>query len=97
LNGLILTALALLAIYLKSCGAFSFDLKSPAFLIITRTAGGACCHLLVPNPVLTIAKSAELWCVALAADGGHALRRQPLWRGKLATVFALSMVVVIGG
>ena len=97
--GLILTALALLATYLKLQGAFSFEAKSPAFLLIT----GFCWWCIVsaiwsPNPILSAAKGAELWCIAVAATMVATLAlRSDFGEGRLATVLALSMVVVIGG
>jgi len=96
---LILFALGLLAMYLKTQGAFSVDLKSPAFLIISAYCWWCMLSFIwSPNPVLTIAKAAELWCIALAAlmvttfaARSHFNERQ------IATVFALSLVAVICG
>jgi O-antigen ligase len=97
--GLILIALALLAICLKTQGAFSFDLKSPAFLIITAYCWWCMLSFLwSPNPVLTIAKGAELWCIALAALMVATLvSRSGFGERKLATLFALAIVAVIAG
>lgn len=97
--GLILTALALLAIYLKLQGGFSFDAKSPAFLLITAYCWWCTVSAIwSPNPILTAAKGAELWCIALAAMMVATLAlRSNFSDGKLATLLALSMVVVIGG
>jgi O-antigen ligase len=96
---LILVALALLAIYLKTSGAFSFDITSPAFLIITAYCWWSMLSFIwSPNPVLTIAKAAELWGVALAALMVATLAsRSGFGEGKLETLFGLSMVAVIGG
>ena len=97
--GLILAGLLLLAIYLKEQGAFSFDFKSPVFLLISLfTFWGVLSSLWSPNPVLTIAKSAELWCISLAALMLVTLAvRSHMTNGKLETVLGLSMVAVIGG
>lgn len=97
--GLILAGLALLAIHLKRQGAFSFDLKSPVFLLISLfTFWGVLSSIWSPNPVLTIAKSAELWCISLAAVMLVTLAvRSHMTNGKLETVLGLSMVAVIGG
>ena len=97
--GLILAGLALLAIYLKAQGAFSFDLKSPMFLLISLfTFWGIVSAVWSPNPVLTIAKSAELWCISLAAIMFVTLvSRSNLTNGKLETILGLSMVIVIIG
>jgi O-antigen ligase len=97
--GLLLIALAFLAICLKAQGAFSFDIKSPAFLIITAYCWWCMLSFIwSPNPVLTIAKGAELWCIALAALMVATLAsRSRFAEGKLATLFALSMIAVISG
>ncbi len=97
--GLILVGLVLLSIYLKAQGAFSFDLKSPVFLLLSLfTFWSVVSSLWSPNPVLTIAKSAELWCMTLAAVIFVTLvaRGQPT-NGKLETILALSLVAVICG
>jgi O-antigen ligase len=95
--GLILAGLALLAIYLKAQGAFSFDLKSPVFLLLSLfTFWGVLSSVWSPDPVLTIAKSAELWCISLAAVMFVTLVvRANLSDGKLETILGLSMVAVI--
>jgi len=97
--GLILAGLLLLAIYLKEQGAFSFDFKSPVFLLISLfTFWGVLSSIWSPNPVLTIAKSAELWCISLAALMLVTLAvRSDMTNGKLETVLGLSMVAVVGG
>src|SRR5436190_18932763 len=97
--GLIFIALALLAIYLKAQGAFSFNLKSPAFLIITAFCWWSMLSFIwSPNPVLTIAKGAELWCVALAALLAATLAsRSKFGEGRLETLFALALIAVIVG
>ena len=96
---LILTALALLGIYLKAQGAFSFDLKSPPFLLISCFSfWAALSSIWSLNPVLTIAKSAELWCISLAALMIVTLAvRSRMADGRLETILGLSLVVVIGG
>src|SRR5436190_1172473 len=59
--GLILAALALLAVYLKLQGGFSFDVKSPAFLVITAYCWWCMISAIwSPNPILSVAKVAEL-------------------------------------
>ena len=95
--GLILAGLALLAIYLKAQGAFSFDFRSPVFLLISLFAfWGVVSSVWSPDPVLTIAKSAELWCISLAAVMFVTLvARSNLANGKLETILGLSMVAVI--
>jgi len=97
--GLILTALALLAIYLKMQGGFSFDARSPAFLIITAYCWWCMFSAIwSPNPILTVAKGAELWCIALAALMVATLvSRSNSAEGKLEGLVALSIVVVICG
>ena len=97
--GLILTSLALLAIYLKLQGGFSFDVKSPAFLVITAYCWWCMISAIwSPNPILSVAKGAELWCIALAALMAVTLAlRSNFSEGKLAAVFALAMIAVIGG
>jgi O-antigen ligase len=97
--GLILAGLALLAIYLKRQGAFSFDLKSPVFLIISLfTFWGVLSSIWSPNPVLSIAKSVELWCLTVAAVMFVTLvARSQITNGKLETILGLSMVAVICG
>lgn len=97
--GLILAGLALLAVYLKAQGAFSFDLKSPVFLVVSLfTFWGVLSSVWSPNPVLTIAKSAELWCISLAALMLVTLAsRSNLTNGKLETILGLSMIAVICG
>ena len=97
--GLILSGLALMAVYLKWQGAFSFDLKSPVFLLISLFCfWGVVSSIWSPNPVLTIAKSAELWCISLVAVMFTTLvMRSNMTKGKLETVLALSMVAVICG
>jgi O-antigen ligase len=97
--GLILAALALLAIYLKTQGAFSFHLKSPAFVIITAFCWWSMLSFIwSPNPFLSIAKGLELWCVALAALMAATLAsRSKFGEGRLATIFALALIAVIAG
>jgi hypothetical protein len=97
--GLIVIALALLAIYLKMQGGFSFDTKSPAFLIITAYCWWCMLSAIwSPNPILTVAKGAELWCLALAALMAVTVAlRSNFGEERLATLFALSMVAVICG
>ncbi|HVQ40494.1 MAG TPA: O-antigen ligase family protein [Pyrinomonadaceae bacterium] len=97
--GLILAGLALLLICLKAQGSFSFDLKSPPFLIVTVfTAWSIVSSIWSPNPVLTIAKSAELWCIAVAALVFVTLAaRAGFTNGKLETILGLSMVAVLCG
>ena len=96
---LLLAGLALLGIYLKAQGAFSFDLRSPAFLLISLFIfWGVLSSIWSFNPLLTIAKSAELWCVSLAGLMFVTLaRRSRLESGKLETLLGLSMVLVVGG
>jgi O-antigen ligase len=96
---LLLAGLGLLAIYLKAQGAFSFDLRSPAFLLISLfTFWGVLSSIWSFNPLLTIAKSAELWCVSLAGLMFVTLAgRSRLESGKLETLLGLSMVLVVGG
>jgi O-antigen ligase len=95
--GLILVGLILLAICLKAQGAFSFDARSPVFLLISLFIFWAVLSSIwSPNPVLTIAKSAELWCITLAAVLFVTLAsRGGMTSGKLETTLALSMVGVI--
>src|SRR5262245_960714 len=90
--GLILVGLALLTIYLKAQGALSFELKSPGFLLISVFVFWSVLSCLWSlNPVLTIAKSAELWCLALAALMIVTLaRRSNFSDGKLETILALA-------
>ena len=97
--GLILTSLALLAIYLKLQGGFSFDVKSPAFLIVSAYCWWCMISAIwSPNPILTVAKAAELWCIVLAALMAVTLAlRSNYSDGKLAAVFALAMIAVIAG
>jgi O-antigen ligase len=97
--GLILAGLALLAIYLKGQGTFSFEVKSPVFLLISAfTFWGIVSSLWSPHPVLTIAKSVELWCLALAALMFVTLTaRGRMTNGKVETILGLSMVAVICG
>jgi O-antigen ligase len=97
--GLLLAGLGLLAIYLKAQGAFSFDLRSPAFLLISLfTFWGVLSSIWSFNPLLTIAKSAELWCISLAGLMFVTLAsRSRLGSGKLETLLGLSMVLVVGG
>jgi O-antigen ligase len=96
---LILAALASLGMYLKAQGVFSFDLRSPSFLLISMFSfWGALSSIWSPNPVLTIAKSMELWCISLAALMIVTLAvRSRMADGRLETILGLSMVVVIGG
>ncbi|MGI9066481.1 MAG: O-antigen ligase family protein [Pyrinomonadaceae bacterium] len=96
---LILAGLALLGIYLKAQGAFSFDVKSPVFLLISLfTSWAVLSSIWSPDPVLTIAKSAELWCISLAAVMFVTLAgRAEMTNGKLATILGLSMVAVTCG
>jgi O-antigen ligase len=96
---LLLAGLGLLAIYLKAQGAFSFDLRSPAFLLISLfTFWGTLSSIWSFNPLLTIAKSAELWCISLAGLMFVTLAsRSRLGSGKLETLLGLSMVLVVGG
>jgi len=97
--GLILAGLGLLVICLKRQGAFSFDFESPAFLLISLfTFWAVLSSIWSPNPVLTVAKSVELWCIALAAVVFVTLTtRAQLTNGRLETILALSMVAVICG
>jgi hypothetical protein len=97
--GLLLAGLGLLAIYLKAQGAFSFDLRSPAFLLISLfTFWGILSSIWSFNPLLTIAKSTELWCISLAGLMFVTLAwRSRLGSGKLETLLGLSMVLVVGG
>jgi O-antigen ligase len=97
--GLLLAGLGLLAIYLKAQGAFSFDLRSPAFLLISLfTFWSILSSIWSFNPLLTIAKSAELWCISLAGLMFVTLAwRSRLGSGKLETLLGLSMALVVGG
>ena len=97
--GLIFMALGLLAIYLKMQGAFSFEVKTPAFLIISAFCWWSMLSSIWSlNPILTIAKGLELWCVALAALMVATLvLRSNFAEGKLETILALSLIAVIGG
>src|SRR5687768_12982906 len=97
--GLILAGLALLTIYLKAQGAFSFDLKTPVFLLISLfTFWAVLSSIWSPNPVLTIVKSAELWCLSLAAVMLVTLaRRGNMTNGRLETILGLSMAAVVCG
>lgn len=97
--GLILAGLAWLAIQLKRQEAFSFEVKSPVFLLISLfTFWGILSSIWSPNPVLTIAKSAELWCISLAAVMLVTLAvRSRMTNGRLETILGLSMVAVICG
>lgn len=95
--GLILVGVILMAICLKAQGAFSFDAKSPVFLLISLFIFWAVLSSIwSPNPVLTIAKSAELWCITLAAAVFVTLAaRGRMTDGELETTLALAMVGVI--
>jgi len=97
--GLILAALALLAIYLKLQGAFSFEVRTPGFLVISLfVVWGMLSCLWSLNPTLTIAKAAELWCLALAALMIVTIgRRSNFSEGRLETILAFSMIAVICG
>ncbi|HEX6186941.1 MAG TPA: hypothetical protein VFZ40_02580, partial [Pyrinomonadaceae bacterium] len=97
--GLILTALGLLAIYLRAQGAFSFEMKTPAFLVISAFCWWSMLSAIWSyNPVLTIAKAAELWCIALAALMIATLAaRSRFAEGKLETLLALATIAVIAG
>jgi O-antigen ligase len=97
--GLLLAGLGMLAIYLKAQGAFSFDLRSPAFLLISLfTFWGILSSIWSFNPLLTIAKSAELWCVSLAGLMFVTLAwRSRMGSGKLERLLGLSMALVVGG
>jgi O-antigen ligase len=97
--GLILAGLALLAIYLKLQGAFSFEVQRPGFLLISLFVfWSVLSSLWSPNPLLTIAKAAELWALALAAMMIVTLAaRSHFSEGKLETILALSMIAVVGG
>ena len=97
--GFILVGLTLLAVYLKTQGAFWFDTTSPAFLIISLFSfWGVVSSSWSPNPFLTIAKSAELWCIAVAAVMFVRLAAQArMTDGKLERILGLSMVAVICG
>ena len=65
---LILIGVLLFSIYAKATDAFVFDLTNPAFVIISLFVFWAVLSSIwSPNPFLTVAKSAELWLVALAA------------------------------
>jgi len=97
--GLILIALAMLAISLKQQGAFSFDVKNAAFLVISMFCWWCMVSAIWSlNPILTLAKAAELWCVSLAAMMVATLAlRSRFDEGKLETLLALSLVAVIAG
>lgn len=97
--GLILIAVAVLAIHLKWQGAFSFEVKNAAFLIISSYCWWSMISAIwSPNPILTIAKAGELWCITLAAMAVATLAmRSRFAPGRLETLIALSLVAVIGG
>ena len=97
--GLILIGILLLGVYAKATGAFVFDLTNPAFVIISLFVFWAVLSSIwSPNPFLTVAKSAELWLVALAAAMSIAIAaRSNFSPGKLESILAMSLIAVIVG
>lgn len=95
--GLVLAAMCLLGIYARAKDAFAFDLSAPAFLLINLfTFWAVVSSLWSPNAVLTIAKSAELWCITLVASMSIAIAVRAFDSPeKFLTILALALVAVI--
>jgi O-antigen ligase len=97
--GLILIGILTLAVYAQATRSLAFDLTNPAFVILSLFVFWAVLSSIwSPNPVLTIAKSAELWLVALAAAMCVAIAsRANVAPGKLEAILALALIAVIIG
>ena len=97
--GLILIGVVTLATYAKASQSVSFELKSPAFVIVSLFVFWAVMSSIwSPNPFLTIAKSAELWLVAFAAAMSAAIAaRSHSSRSRIEVILAMSLIAVIVG
>ena len=96
--GLILAGLALMAAYGQAERILSFDLKSPTFLLVSLFSFWAVLSSIwSSNPILTIAKSAELWFLVVAAAMLVRLATQTLSSARLETILGLAIVLVTAG
>lgn len=92
--GLILAGLALMAAYGRAEGVLSFDLRSPTFLLVSLfTFWCVVSAIWSPNPILTIAKSGELWFVVVAAALFVRLT-QARSSGRVEAILGLAIVLV---
>lgn len=95
--GLMLAGLALMAAYGQAEGVLSFDLRSPTFLLVSLfTFWCVVSAIWSPNPILTIAKSSELWFVLVAASLFVRLT-QARSSAPVETIIGLAIVLVTAG
>jgi hypothetical protein len=96
--GLILAGLVLLGLYAKAKDLAAFDFRNPSFVLISLFVFWAVISSLwSPNPILTIAKGAELWAVMLAGVMFVSLARgQPGEKQHVETTLAVALIAVLG-
>ncbi len=96
--GLILAGLALMAAYGQAEGILSFDVKSPTFLLVSLFSFWAVLSSIwSPNPILSIAKSTELWFLVVAAAMLVTLATHTQESARLEAILGLSIVLVTVG
>jgi O-antigen ligase len=94
---LILSGVLMMAAYAKSRESLAFNIRTPAFLLVSLfTFWAVLSSLWSPNPILTIAKSAELLMITAAAAmfvtiASHSAGGQK----RIETILVLSLLVVI--
>lgn len=95
--GLILAGLFLMAAYARHKNLFLVDFRNSSFVIITLfVCWTVVSSLWSPNPVLSIAKGAELWAITLAAIMFVTLARQHHnERNQLETMLAVGLIAVL--
>ena len=96
--GLMIAGLLFLVTYAANRQQLWFDFRTPAFVLISVfTFWAVLSSIWSPNPVLTVAKSAELWCIAVVAALLVALAQRMHPKLNLGAVLGLSLVAVIAG
>src|SRR5688572_23782952 len=96
--GLMIAGLLFLATYAAVRQQLWFDFRTPAFVLVSVfTFWAVLSSIWSPNPILTVAKSAELWCIAVVAALLVALAQRMQPKPNLGAVLGLSLVAVIAG
>jgi O-antigen ligase len=96
--GLMIAGLLFLATHAASRQELWFDFRAPAFVLVSVfTFWAVLSSIWSPNPILTVAKSAELWGSAVVAAMLVALAVRMRPKANLAAVLGLSLVAVVAG
>jgi len=92
----ILIALSLMAAHAQQRNLFIFDFKNPTFVIISLFVGWSVLSgLWSPNPILSVAKGAELWAITIAAIMFVTLVRQSVTARNQIEARLLSALITV--